>query len=295
MRENSFITPALLIILGLVFLLNNFGVLPWEVWSTLWKFWPVLLILVGAEILLGKRASIKTFLILFALIFLAPIIISYNPLTNNPLSTEEFEIEESLGTAIKAKINLDLPASNIEIKALQDDSAFLAQGKVVYSEAAKKLEIKKTLDAGTLTLDLTQSTQGKLPFISNLKTNVGLSLTSLIPLEILIKTGASSANIDISKLKSEYLEVNSGASTLTIKLAPDFSQKILVKTAASAVTVEIPEKLAAKVVVDSQIKSVAAPKRFEKSDNSYQTKGFEKASTKAEIQIKATAGSLVIK
>lgn len=44
----------LLIALGSMFLLNNFGVLPWSIWGNIWRFWPVLLIVGGIQTLLGK-------------------------------------------------------------------------------------------------------------------------------------------------------------------------------------------------------------------------------------------------
>ena len=44
----------LLIFLGAVFLLQTFNVLPWELWTTLWRFWPVLLVITGIGILLRR-------------------------------------------------------------------------------------------------------------------------------------------------------------------------------------------------------------------------------------------------
>ena len=70
---------------------------------------------------------------------------------------------------------------------------------------------------------------------------------------------------------------------------------LLIKTGASSITLEIPEKLESAVVVDSQVKSVDVANRFEKKENRYETKGFDKALTRAEIEIKAAAGNIVIK
>src|SRR3972149_10241470 len=42
-----------LIFIGVVFLLNNLGVLPWTVWGVLWRFWPLLLVLWGVQLILG--------------------------------------------------------------------------------------------------------------------------------------------------------------------------------------------------------------------------------------------------
>jgi len=43
-----------LLILGVVFLLQNFDVLPWGLWGTLWRFWPVLIIILGLNILMRR-------------------------------------------------------------------------------------------------------------------------------------------------------------------------------------------------------------------------------------------------
>lgn len=291
----TFIGPAILISLGVVFLLNNFGILAWDVWLSLWKFWPIILILIGVEIWMGKNASVKTFAILLGLIFFVPIFLSYNPLTNNPLATDEIKIEESLGTAVKAKINMNFPTSNITINSLEKDSSFLVEGKIVYSEASKKPTVEKESDLGVVILNISQAIEGKLPFISNLRTSTQLSLSNLVPIELFIKTSASTSNLDLSNLRIEFLEINSGASTISIKFAEDFNQKVLIRTGASTIKLEIPEKLGARVTIDSQIKSVDASDRFEKDGNKYQTKEFDKSLNKVEIEIKATAGSVIIK
>ena len=292
---NTFIGPAILIFLGGVFLLNNFGILSWDVWQSLWKFWPVILILIGIEILLGKSPSIRTFIILAGLIFLVPIVLSYNPLTNNPLNNEELKIEETLGTATKARIELNFPTSNLKIKSLEPDSNFLAVGKITYSEASQKPEINKEEVSGEVNLKLTQNLQGKLPFVSNLRTTTDLSLTPVVPLSIFVHTSASNTDFDLSGLRCEYLEINSGASNIFIKFAKDFNQKVLIKTGASSITLEIPEALAAKVKIDSQVKSVESEDRFVQKENVYMTKEYDKESVKADIEIKAGAGSVVLK
>jgi hypothetical protein len=44
-----------LITVGLLLLLNNLGILSWGIWQNLWRFWPVILILSGIELVLGKN------------------------------------------------------------------------------------------------------------------------------------------------------------------------------------------------------------------------------------------------
>lgn len=69
------IWPLTLIGLGLIFLLNNFDLLPWSVWETIWRLWPIILILFGLGLILGdlpwgKIVLVIISLTIFGLIFL---------------------------------------------------------------------------------------------------------------------------------------------------------------------------------------------------------------------------------
>jgi len=47
----GFVIPLVLVAAGVLLLLNTLGVLPWESWSEVGRFWPVLVIAVGLSIL----------------------------------------------------------------------------------------------------------------------------------------------------------------------------------------------------------------------------------------------------
>lgn len=49
----SYSGAIILISLGILFLLHNFGFLPISVWQIITQYWPVILILVGLEVFLG--------------------------------------------------------------------------------------------------------------------------------------------------------------------------------------------------------------------------------------------------
>lgn len=44
-----------LLFLGIVFLLQSLNVLPWALWGSLWRFWPVLIIISGLAILFRRH------------------------------------------------------------------------------------------------------------------------------------------------------------------------------------------------------------------------------------------------
>jgi hypothetical protein len=64
----SIFWPLFLVIVGFIFLLNNFNIIPWSIWKQLSPFWPVLLIFSGLEILLGKSKSTSFFITVLGLV-----------------------------------------------------------------------------------------------------------------------------------------------------------------------------------------------------------------------------------
>jgi hypothetical protein len=64
----------LLVFLGIVFLLTNLGLVPSSIWSELWKFWPVLVILLGIRMLAGRNAISRIIIALLTLFVFAGIL-----------------------------------------------------------------------------------------------------------------------------------------------------------------------------------------------------------------------------
>ena len=59
---------ALLIVAGLMLLLGNFNMLPAGLWRTLWRFWPVILLIIGVNIFLRGRPWLAGFVVLLLLL-----------------------------------------------------------------------------------------------------------------------------------------------------------------------------------------------------------------------------------
>ena len=62
---------AVLMAIGVILLLNNLNLLSWEIWVSLWQFWPVILILAGIQIILGKSTPTKLIMVMVTLAVIA--------------------------------------------------------------------------------------------------------------------------------------------------------------------------------------------------------------------------------
>jgi len=57
MKTERIIWGIVLLFLGGILLLQNFNVINFE-WSVIWRFWPVILILIGANMLFSNSSSV---------------------------------------------------------------------------------------------------------------------------------------------------------------------------------------------------------------------------------------------
>ena len=65
----SIVGPILLIGAGVLFLLNNLGIVDWAVWGGLWRLWPLALVAIGLDLLFGRRRPwLSTLLVLLLLV-----------------------------------------------------------------------------------------------------------------------------------------------------------------------------------------------------------------------------------
>ncbi len=79
MTRRGFVGPLILVTIGFILLFNNLGIIPWDIWKTLWRFWPVILILIGIEILVccsGSKITYFLAVLLGVLIIVGTVILA---------------------------------------------------------------------------------------------------------------------------------------------------------------------------------------------------------------------------
>jgi hypothetical protein len=74
-RDDGAIFGVLLLFVGVIFLLNSLGVIPWEVWEDLWRFWPLILILGGLKIILGNNPLSRLLILILSFLLLGTAVI----------------------------------------------------------------------------------------------------------------------------------------------------------------------------------------------------------------------------
>ena len=110
-HSHNIIGAVILIAIGIIFLLNNLGLVPSDIWSELWRFWPFILILIGVQTMFKNSAKREFVLILVGIIFLS-LVILYS------LSIENFAVHNWV---IQNLPWLQLPNNNPPFRDFNDN------------------------------------------------------------------------------------------------------------------------------------------------------------------------------
>lgn len=282
---------TIMIVLGVILLLNNLGYLPWGIWGTIWRFWPVLLILAGVNFFLaGSRPwlmLVVTIIVLAGVFFGAWAMAG----SNSPVTQATVSFSQPLGSAARAEVQVDFGAGRLVVNSLPYGSDKLAAGEV--SEGAVR---DAAVSGGVAKLRLAMPASGWwVPGAPSADWKV--QLTRQVPLDLVFKTGANESEIDLTDLLVASFTLESGASrNLVILPANAGTTRASIKAGAADIKVIVPSSVAVRIKADAVVSSVDIDQtRFPRSGDYYVSPDYAAALNRVELEVKAGAASIMIR
>jgi len=266
MKSSNFFWGGVLVLLGGLFLVDSLGIIEINLWQILL---PLLLILFGIWVLMGYFFK------------------------RQPVEGEEDSIP--LAGIQNAKIHLYHGAGQLKISSGANPST-LASGTF-----GGGLKYSKNTDGENVNITMRVRKGGFpvfIPMISPLNhfLNWDVRFTNEIPLQLVLKTGASDAQLDLTHLQVTNLWLESGVSTTNVKLPENVSlTKVVIKTGVASVKLVVPKSVAARIRVVGGLTGANIDRsRFPKSGGYFQSPDYEGASNKVEIRVESGISSVVI-
>lgn len=313
-RGRSFIGPLILILLGILFLAQNLGLLSGDVWWAIWRLWPLVLVLIGIELIFGRTgwgAAIATIVLLVSVVgFVAAAgyvgqlggwsIGGWTPAERPGVSFGSMESErfvEELGDSRRATIDLRHGAGRLTVGALPADSDNLLDADLA-SSAGIGMERRVDREGDRVTVQLREKVERNPIRIGDpFRHDWSLHLSPKLPMELLVHTGASELNLDLSRLLVTRLEVDAGASSLKILMPEDAGRtEARVKAGAAGVEIRIPEGVAARVTTRGGLSGTNVDEsRFPKVGNRYQSRNYDTATNRLELVVETGISGVTIR
>lgn len=264
MRRSRLFWGLALVVLGGLLLLRSLGIITWNVWLI---FWPAILILAGAWMLLGPSV------------------------VKDEQKTDSLAIP--LESAQEAVVDINHGAGTLKIGA-GAKATNLVEGTFV---GGVEQRIDYSSDWASLTLSAPSNVIFGFPGTfgpEGLRWDVRFN--DRIPMDLRLHTGAGESRLDLSSLLVQKLSLETGASSTVITLpARAGMTDVEVRAGAASVVMRIPQGVAARIFMKSGLVSTKIDtNRFPYNGSVYETPGYETSQNKVEIVVEAGVGSIEI-
>jgi hypothetical protein len=293
-RDRGVTGAAFLITVGAVLLLHNLELLPWGVWGTLLRLWPVLLISVGLDILLAHRSAFGALVsLLLTLSVVAGILwlgVSGRLPGQFPVAEE---ISEPLGGATMAEVVISPGVGSLHLDVLPEASSRLIVG-TVRSGQAWDLTIDSAMNGETARFSLEG---GGDVAVGNWfgEQTWDLQLNGEVPIDLTIDVGAGELDLDLMDLTAERLRVDLGVGEATVELPAEGRYTARIEGAIGQTTVIVPEGLEARIEVDAGLSGRSVPAGYVCEDDVCTSPGYANADHRVDLTVSQAIGNLVIR
>ncbi|AET66759.1 hypothetical protein Desor_1085 [Desulfosporosinus orientis DSM 765] len=302
----------LLITIGIIFFLLNYGYLSWGFWAHVIDLWPLILILAGIGLLFNRRIPFSAILLIFILSMVGySLVVGDNSMPDQMLNKLQSNVSES-GTfdvslppdVKKAKVELELGGTQVQVKTLNTESN---PGKVQLmtgtyrgesgssASDTHKSPVEVMHSGDTITAKLSSaSTAGNGP--RSIK-ELSLNLSPEVRYDLNVEAGAINGKIDLSQLLVEQFKISTGASDFELEFGDTgLTTEGKIDSGASKVVLVVPENVGLKI----RFSGVASNTNFMGSgllleDKNWLSPNFAQAKSKVDLEISTAAGSLQLK
>jgi hypothetical protein len=294
-RRPSITGPIILISFGVFILLNNLGVIELNAWDIIMRFWPILLVAIGLEILIGRRTAWGAAIaILVVLAILVGGIVFFGNQSQRTFASENFEIP--LGNTEEATISLDPALGYLLVDSLPMGSNVLLQVDV---RPFPGEEITKIVDfSGTrATIDLRTEGVIVMPIFDGMsdRPSWGLALHPDVATDLNLNFGVGKAKLDLQNLQIGDIHVEQGIGQMILLLPSEDNMDVNLEGGIGEIRVVIPENVGVRLSADVGIGNVLVPSDYTRDGDFYLSPGYTAAGNQIEVVIDLGIGSVQVR
>lgn len=308
-RTVPILGPILLIGLGLLFLGQNLGLVPGDIWSSLWRLWPLLLVVAGIDLILGRSGWPATIGLLVVGVIVAALVAA-TAIAGQvggwswagwpfgvaaPAGVER--LTEDLAGARRATIEVEHGAGRLTLGALPAESTQLLDAELAHGENTR---IVPAIDrrGDQAQVSLRARTEGVVPPFGNTgRQDWTINLSPDVPHQLEVQSGAGDIDLDLTDLAVSQLDVQAGAGSLEVALPRAAGRTDAhVQTGAAEVDLTVPEGVAARITIEGGLTETTIDQaRFPKVGNHYQSPDYETAANRVDLDVETGVGSVTIR
>ena len=295
--------PLLLIALGLVFLLANFGFIAGVSWLALLSLWPLLLVLIGLDIAFARRWPVPTLVAEVLVIAAGLALVAANPGLGRWVA---------FGGGARGDADVSVPRGGASTMVLSINGGagryHVGDGATDLVTAHSEnpdLRLRASERGGRADVRIDQIGPEGI-FRGGSGIDVQIQIASDVPTSFDMNAGAGEFDVDLSDVRVTDARLNTGASTVRLVLPkPTGDIPVRISAGASTIVLTVPDGVEARISTSGGLLTL-------RSDNSrlgegggtggcvacgssVQTSGYAAAKDRLTVTINAGASSIVVR
>lgn len=275
--------------LGTVFLLANFGILPWTSWNLLLRMWPLILVAVGLDLIFEGRGAATTIIgVLIALIIMAGV--GWFAISNSPTTKlGSTPVTQTLEGATSANVRVTDPVGRMELRSGASGDKLMEGSAQLMGPMSLAQDYDVQAKHGSLNL----STRGGGPVAWTGGWSEPLwtfKLTDDVPLTLNAETAAGSLVLDLTGLDLTELRATVAVGSLELTLDPQDAFEGRLENPVGRIRIYVPAGTLVELTMDTVISTSSLPAGFEKIDKVIYSPGATAANARVKLTVEQPIG-----
>ena len=292
-RGGSLVIPIILSLFGVLLLLDSLNIIPGVDWMTLLKFWPVILIAIGLEIILGRRVSCAGIFLLVIVIVIGVALTWWSVVDEGDRTTET--VTFPLRGVERATLELDTGFGKLGVTGAGDMSQLLVGELDVLTEGGVDSGADMQGDVAQVWLRTNRDFRHWPQAIINQGGDWDVRLNDRVGWNLDVHAGIGDARLDLSDLRVDELAVDWGIGSVEVVLPNQGATEVRIDGGVGDLTVEVARGMPARFKVDRGISDLKVGDRFKRQGDFYETDDFNRQESYVYMEIDMGIGSVTIR
>ena len=292
-QRNGYVGPTISIGAGIIFLLCNLGYIEVNIWSIILKFWPVLIIAAGFDLLFGRRSFLFGVIgIIIGISLLIGMVWLSGDLNNYDLNNNE-NINLEYNNTTTADISLAPKVSDLTITSGTSPKMLLEADILL----GNRESLDKTIDQDNNQIALESSSSNySYPFPTTVKNGSwDIKVNKNIPLNLQTDLIIGKQDLDLYELQLEEFNSKTIIGKNTIYLPRKGSASVAIELVIGELIIYLPENTTVNIEVDTGLTLVNLPKGYTKTGSSIKSNSITNSTDNINLEIDQPVGILTIK
>jgi hypothetical protein len=274
-----FIWGLALVGLGALFLAANLGWVEWSFTLYLLQLWPLILVLVGIRLLLGRRSPTLAIVLMVIVLAMGVGVAAIDYGTGGEAGWSTAKTTTIVGTPTqgftRAHATIDIGAASFEVTG--QETGFMAQGTYTSRREPRITQTPAGSGSGEYSLVVGQTDAGWviIPF-GGAREDLKLQLAPSVPWILDVNAGAAAGTLDLTNVTLEELTLKAGASSVDVTVGPRIvpGAKVTIDGGAASFLLRLPRQLDITLSTSTGLSAVDVDQGFgSPTDNTYVHKG----------------------